>query len=233
MPPKSILKRVTRSTSNMLKQEQPSGVAGHGAFKRGRQDEPDDWTMNALPVSTPDVDEVERPSETISKPHRKRSRSEADRADDQVARPGSASHEVKRESSGAGLSNSKDDMTGRQDSFEPRRQENTSNTNASHGIQLVATHPSRRSSGAGAPRLHRNPSAKTPQVTGPRQPNVRTYGSQRTTGEPLAASGVFGSRLRPQSQSRYWARPKDESQESMTFSQGVGADENLLLPFQA
>jgi hypothetical protein len=92
----------------------------------------------------------------------------------------------------------------------------------------------------GSQGLCRAPSGNNPPGLGPR-PNVRTYGSQRVpTGEPSAAGGLTDSRFslrsqsQSQSQSRFWARPKDEeSQESMSFSQGVGREENLLLPFQA
>ena len=224
--PKSILKRVTRSTSNMLKQEESGGVAGNGAFKRSRQDE-----LGGRSAHTA-ADATEKPSRAAKRP-RRRSQSETAWSSSLIGPLETTSHVMKGESSGHGALDSKDGIIGEQENGVTRPQENTSNTNGFRGSQPAAARTLRRNSGVGAPGLHRTPSTTATQFLGPRQPNVRTYGSQRAAGEPLAADESSSPRFKPQSQSRYWTRPKDESQESMTFSQGVGADENLLFAFQA
>ncbi len=224
--PKSILKRVTRSTSNMLKQEETGGVAGNGAFKRSRQDEVDGRSVNTAAGAG---EKANRPS----KRSRRRSQSEAAWSDSLIGPLETTVHGVKKESSEHGTLGLDDDIVEEQDSAVGRPQENTSNTNGFRGSQPAAARSQRRNSGAGPSGLRRTPSANTPQFLGPRQPNVRTYGSQRAAGEPLIADGSSSSRFKPQSQSRYWTKPKDESQESMTFSQGVGADETQLFAFPA
>ena len=222
--PKSILKRVTRSTSTMLKQEELGGVAGNGAFKRSRQDEFGSRSADAATGA------AEKPNRGSKRP-RRRSLSETAWPDSLIGPLETTSDAMKEEPSGHEAVGSEGGFIGEQDKAVARPQENTSNSNGFHGSQPAAARNLRRNSGAGASGLRRTPSANAPQFLGPRQPNVRTYGSQRAAGEPLTADGSSSSRFKPQSQSRYWTKPKDESQESMTFSQGVGAHENLLFAF--
>jgi hypothetical protein len=242
LQPKSILKRVTRSTSKLLKQEDLGGVAGHGAFKRSWQSGPDGGPADVEVFVASDASHTKNTNKASSRSSKRR-RSGTAEPDNQTGSLGSFRHGTKREPSRIGTETKseaqepRDSVSGtmQQEAIEAHRQQQDSNPPGSIGIQPATDRNSRRNSGVCAPGFHRTPSANTPQSLGPRQPNVRTYGSQRVTAELSTPSGTSHSRplSRSQSQSRYWPRPEDESQESMTFSQGVGADENLLLPFRA
>lgn len=225
--PKSILKRVTRSTSNMLTETAAAGVAGHGAFKRSKQDKPaarrvsTETASNGSEAGTGESINV-APSTRPSK----RRRSETAKPDNSLDTLGGPHHAMRPQSSGP---------------QGPRCQDRSIDTSSSRGLQPSPAFSSRRNSGAAAG-LQRTTSANARSVLGPRQPNVRTYGSQRAPAEPSMPGSQFQPRLQAQShsepqsqsesqsQSRYWTRPKEESQESVTFSQGVG-DENLVLSF--
>ncbi|KAK4043138.1 hypothetical protein C8A01DRAFT_13306 [Parachaetomium inaequale] len=257
--PKSIMKRVTRSTSRMLRPADSDAAAGHGAFKRSRQDELLlDSTVpsktggrradtGTIPVS--DADATESTSGTFSKRPSKRRRSETARPDNSVSPLESSRQGIKREPSRPSMApKTKElDSKGRaSDTLQHgegrgRSLEKHSNLSSSYDFKSIPADNSRRNSGSGSQGLRRTPSANTVPVLGLRHTNVRTYGSQKAPGESSIAGGQFTearfslrSQLRSQSQSRYWPpRAKEESQESITFSQGVGADENFLLPFQA
>jgi hypothetical protein len=258
--PKSIMKRVTRSTSSMLKQEVSDAAAGHGAFKRSRHDEalPESSATDtqagraagARAAPAPGAQATGSVSGAFSTRPSKRRRSETERPDNSVSSSGSASQGLKRQPSRLSgvpqtqvpFSEDGAPVSGQQDGINRHHYDQSSIINNSQGNKPVPVRMSRRSSGVGTQNLSRKPSVSTTHVLGPRQSNVRTYGSQRTGAEPSTADGYTDSRFslrsqpqsQSQSQSRYWPRPKEEeSQESMTFSQRVGGDENLLLPFQA
>jgi hypothetical protein len=255
--PKSIMKRVTRSTSRMLRPADSDAAAGHGAFKRSRQDElPVDSTLpnkaggrradtGTVPAS--DADPTESTSGTSSKRPSKRRRSETARSDNSVDSFGSSGQGVKREPSRYSIvakteeadSKGRASDTVQHGDASGRPHEKHSNSSSPYDFKPIPAGNSRRNSGSGSQGMRRTPSATTLPVLGSRHTNVRTYGSQKAPGESSTSGGQFTEsrfslRSRPQSQSRYWPpRAKEESQESITFSQGVGADENFLLPFQA
>ncbi|KAK4150878.1 hypothetical protein C8A00DRAFT_45804 [Chaetomidium leptoderma] len=253
--PKSIMKRATRSTSSMLRKEESEAVAGHGAFKRSRQDEthPSSSSANGLgnkranngTAPAPNTRSAESTAGAPARRPSKRRRSDTADPDDSISSFGNSGQVMKREASRASAvlkteaSESKHGVptSTQQRGIESRHSEQPSTDEHSHGNAPVAARNFGRNSGVGSLGLHRAPSANTPHILGSKQPIVRTYGSQRAAGETsTAADGYTNARFllrsRSQSQSRYWARPKDESQESITFSQGVGAGENMLLPFQ-
>jgi hypothetical protein len=253
--PKSIMKRVTRSTSSMLKQEVSDAAAGHGAFKRSRHDEAladssgtntgEGRVAGAETVLAPDQQAEESVSVAFSNRPSKRRRSETARPDNSVSSSGSASQGMKRQPSRPSaltqteLPCSEDGapVSGQQGGFNRHHNDQHPIINSSQGSKAAPVRMSRRSSGAGTQSLSRVTLANTAHVVGPRQSNVRTYGSHRTGGEPSTADGDTNSRFswrsQSQSQSRYWTRPKEESQESMVFSQSLDGDENLLLPSKA
>ncbi|KAK3292795.1 uncharacterized protein B0H64DRAFT_365953 [Chaetomium fimeti] len=250
MQPKSIMKRVTRSTSGMLKQGNADPAAGQGAFKRNRNDEfSNDSTLvhelegtrgDTRAISASEADATESTSEAFSKPPVKRRRSETVRPDNSVTSFKSSGQEMQGESSrptpvsNPGVADFKDEDTVVVQ-IKSQRQGNPSNTNGPRDtFKSTSVRKSRTYSRSDSQGLHRVPSTNTRRALGSKQTNMRTYGSQRTAGEHSAAGQYTESRfpLRSQPQSRYWPpKPKDESQESMTFSQGVGTDGTLLLPF--
>jgi hypothetical protein len=246
--PRSIMKHVTRSTSNLLKQAEPDGLAGHGTFKRSRskQDESPLGSSNPAGLrrrpskaeSTPATD-IRPVEDNLGRPSKRR-RSETTNPDHLISQPG-------RSSQGRKTDPSPSTAMPKNEVAESKHGVSTMTQPGGFGSGRQGQHPKaaparnlRRNSRVGSQGLGRTPSGNNAPGLGPR-PNVRTYGSQRVpTGEPSAAGGMTDSRFslrsqsQSQSQSRFWARPKDEeSQESMSFSQGVGREENLLLPFQA
>ncbi|KAH6843094.1 hypothetical protein B0I37DRAFT_437149, partial [Chaetomium sp. MPI-CAGE-AT-0009] len=247
MQPKSIMKRVTRSTSGMSRQGSIDPAAGQGAFKRNRHDEfsNDSVLVHGLegtrsdtrPISASEADATEDASEAASKRPVKRRRSETARPDNSAIPLKGSGQEMKGESptptpaSNTGMADFKDE-TSAVVQIKSRRQGKPPNTSSSYDIfKPTSVRNPRAYSGSDSQGLHRAPPANTRRAVGSRQANVRTYGSQRTATAGQYTESRFT--LRSQPQSRYWPpKSKEESQESMTFSQGVGTDETLLLPFQ-
>ncbi|KAK4128501.1 hypothetical protein N657DRAFT_561713 [Parathielavia appendiculata] len=245
LQPKSIMKRVTRSTSNQLKQEVLDTGAGHGAFKRSRHNGTPFGSSAAKPrTDKPASEKTNSASETQAtestngaflKRPTKRRRSETSRTDDSDNVPGSAGQGMKRQLSRPGgvpqngIPYSEDGVpiSGKQGGVDSHHQTPPSSLSNCHSLQSASARISRRGSGT----MGRRPPANTSNVLGQRQANVRTYGSQRAAEEPSTGNGYTSSQFAPgsqsqsQSQSRYWSRPKEESQESTTFSQGVRVDE--------
>jgi hypothetical protein len=254
--PRSIMKRVTRSTSNFLKQGEPDGLAGHGSFKRNRSKQDEALVDSSNPTglkrrpskADPTLATDIRPVEGTSGRPSKRRRSETVNPDHLIRQLGRSNQVRKTEPSAstgtpnAGDSGSKHGVSAidQPRGFGNGGQGQPPNANSIHNSMATTARNPQRNSGVGSRVLGRTPSGNNPPGLGPR-PNVRTYGSQRVpTREPSAGGGYTDSRFslrsqpQSQSQSRFWARPKDEeSQESMAFSQGVGGEENLLLPLQA
>ncbi|KAK4241465.1 hypothetical protein C8A03DRAFT_30326 [Achaetomium macrosporum] len=227
LQPKSIMKRVTRSASREL-----DTVAGPGVFKR-KQDEhfmeaitPDDPGQEQIKTEAVPVWNVEPAESTFAEAGRpgKRRRSETTRSNGSIGHPRSF-----QQAEGGGLSSSGEG---------PRAEPAESNTYAkgSQNIEPGTTRSSRRNPGVGWPGLHRTSSANPTRALGPRSANVRTYGARRAERELATAAAKpdsqSASRSQSQSQSRYWPRRKEESQDSITLSQGVNADGNLLLPLR-
>jgi hypothetical protein len=250
MQPKSIMKRVTRSTSGMMRQGEIDNATGQGAFKRNREDEisNDSALAHELEgtrgdtsvISAPEAESTEGTSGASSKRPSKRRRSETARPDNSGTFK-SSGKEIKRDSSRPTAIRNPE-VVGVKDEgpavtqVKGQRQANQPNTNTSHHLSKpTSVRNSRTYSGTDSQGLHRAPSANTRRALGPRQANVRTYGSQRAVGEHSTVGQYTESRfpLRPQPQSRYWPpKSKEESQDSMNFSQGIGTNESLLLPFQ-
>ncbi len=215
LQPKSILKRVTRSASNMMREASGVGVAGSGAFKRNKQDMPAGRRVSTGATTDGGVaEEAESIKVGPLRRSSKRRRSETAKHDNSLDAVGGPLQETRPETSAP---------------QEARYQEQPSNKTL--GLQPSPAFSTRRNSGAAAD-LHRARSGNARPALVPRQPNVRTYGSQRATTEVVTPGSKVLSRSKSQSQSqsRYWTQPKEESQESMTFSQGIG-DENLVLSF--
>jgi len=93
------------------------------------------------------------------------------------------------------------------------------NKNDSCGDTHTTAHILPRQLSAGLRDLHKSPSTNLLRVFGRRQTNLRTYGSQRVTGDPSANSQLSKSHIFLQLQLlRRFPKSKDESQNSMTFS---------------
>ncbi|KAK3905244.1 hypothetical protein C8A05DRAFT_12913 [Staphylotrichum tortipilum] len=214
LQPKGILKRVTRSTSDRLREAPATSIAGNGSFRRTKQERP--AGRHASTEATPNAGEAgvaESINVAPSKRPSKRRRSETAKPDHSLDAIRAPRQWPKPEPLG---------------SHEGHRQDQA--TNGSRGFQPGPILDSQRNSGA-ATGLHRTTSGNPHQALRARQPNVRTYGSQRPAEPPTPGSQFhMRSQSQSQAQSRYWARPKDESQESMKFSQNVG-DENMLVSF--
>ena len=251
LQPKSIMKRVTRSTSSILRQEDIDTAAGQGAFKRNREDElPNDSGLvhelegtrgDTSAISARETESAADTSGASSKRPSKRRRSETARSDN-TATFKSSGQEMKRDSSRPTAVRNPEVVDMKHEGpvlaqIKGQHQDSQPNTNNSHHLSKpTSVRNPRTYSGLDSQSLHRVPSANTRRALGPRQTNVRTYGSQRAAGEHPTVGQYTESRfpLRPQPQSRYWPpKTKEESQDSMTFSQGIGTNERLLLPFQA
>ncbi|EAQ85174.1 hypothetical protein CHGG_09188 [Chaetomium globosum CBS 148.51] len=248
--PKSIMKRVTRSTSGMLRQGGNNTAANQGAFKRNRKDELSNGPALAhelegirgdtKAISAPEAEAAEDTSGAFPERPCKRRRSETARPDNSATFK-SAGQDMKGNSSRP-VPISNVEAVDRKDEVsivaqsKGRRQENQPNTSSSHDLlKPTSVRNSRTYSGSNSQGLHRVPSANTRRALGSRQTNVRTYGSQRAAGGHSTEGQYTESRfpLRPQPQSRYWPpKLKEEPQDSKTFSQGIVTNENLLVPFR-
>lgn len=250
MQPKSIMKRVTRSTSGMMRQGEIDNAAGQGAFKRDKEDEfPNDSGLahelegtrgGICAISAPEAESTEDTNGASSKRPSKRRRSETARPDNTATFKNSG-QEMKRDPSRPTAVRNPEVVDIKDEGpvvaqIKGQRQANQPNTNSSHhlskptSVRNLRTYPGSDSQG-----LHRAPSANTRRALGPRQANVRTYGSQRAAGDYSTIGQFTESRFppRPQPQSRYWPpKSKEESQDSMSFSQGIGTNESLLPPVQ-
>ncbi|KAL2134431.1 hypothetical protein VTI74DRAFT_203 [Chaetomium olivicolor] len=244
LQPKSIMKRVTRSTSGLSKQKKSNGAAGHGAFKRNTRDEPGDaFTAEELAGALGNNDvvpgsNVSATGDTFLRPPSKRRRSNSMKSDASAGHVGNsksrkteASPSLKQKESNSVVS-----ITVQQKELRSC-QEKRPGAAQPRNIKSEGARNPRRCSGADSGELHRTPSVNTSQVLEPRQHKVRTYGSQRTVGEASKAASHPDNRssLRSQSHSRYWSSPNqatEGSQDSITFSQGGGGDESLPLPFR-
>ncbi|AEO64055.1 uncharacterized protein THITE_2037083 [Thermothielavioides terrestris NRRL 8126] len=250
LQPKSIMKRVTRSTSSMMKQGESNSAAGHGAFKRNGGIESLQGTSalngcKGRPEGTrvtpaPDLQPPENTDGVLSRRPSKRRRSETAKLDDSGRALGAPSQGKTTELSISGSvpapQRAEPDFTytalagPQQGDPESHRRRHPSNASISQESRSTAAQNSRRKPGSGSQGSQRTASAHATQVLGPRQPNLRTYGSQRTSGEHRAVKDTQSS-LESQSQTRYWQRLK-ESQDSITFSHGANEAENLLAAFR-
>lgn len=230
MQPKSIMKRETRSTAGMPQPGEVPAAAGHGAFRRSRHPElsthtrTDDSQADNKIVVTPDPSITERTVESPSRRPSKRRRSESAISDNvSIASQGGKRNLIK------GAAAPKRDAVDSRKSRVSAVGEQTSlkgggstPTNAQE-FQAPTTRNSRRYSG-NTTHLRRTPSANGPQALGVRQTNIRTYGSQRGTGEPPSGQNVASrfslrSHSHFQAQSQYWPpKAKQESQELAQIS---------------
>jgi hypothetical protein len=247
LQPKSIMKRVTRSASREL-----DAVAGPGVFKR-KQDEyfteastPDPLGREQMKTEAALVWDAE-PAESASTQARgpnKRRRSETARSNGSIGQ----SHNLKHAE--GGLSSASGERP-RADTAEPNRQvqvplqpggdegyhqQRHSHANGSQNIEARTTRSSRRNPAVGPPGSPGTSSANTGRALSTRSANVRTYGTRKVDREPATVAGKPDRESalwsQSQSQSRYWPRRKEEPQDSISLSQGVNADENLLLPLR-
>ncbi|KAL2187532.1 hypothetical protein L209DRAFT_764419 [Thermothelomyces heterothallicus CBS 203.75] len=223
MQPKSIMKRVTRSATSKLRLQDSSFAAEDGTFNINEQDA----TQSAVPQKQEDsasyaesmalnTDTPEN-KETLSRHPKKRRRSRTAGSEDWAGSFTSSGQGGKGESS----KHSTELKTERMDSrvyisvatgHEEKEARPGTNKYDSYGEKPVARHP-RRHSDSGPQDLPRTLSATNPKRLSQRKTNVRTYGSQRATGEPLELQPL----LQSQSESRYWRlRSKAESQEPVT-----------------
>ncbi|AEO58812.1 hypothetical protein MYCTH_2306433 [Thermothelomyces thermophilus ATCC 42464] len=223
MQPKSIMKRVTRSATSKLRLEDSSFAAEDGTFNINEQDA----TQSAVPQKQEDsasyaesmalnTDTPEN-KEALSRHPKKRRRSRTAGSEDWAGSSTNLGHGGKGESS----KHSTELKTERMDSrvyisvatgHEEKGARPRTNKYDSYGEKPVARHP-RRHSDSGPQDLPRTLSATNPKRLSQRQTNVRTYGSQRATGDPLELQPL----LQSQSESRYWRlRSKAESQEPVT-----------------
>lgn len=251
LQPKSIMKRVTRSTAGVAQHDEADARAGQGAFKRIGQGVVSSDSSAFKGQDTRDARASNGTSgegATDSRLSGKRKRLETSRSESS-SRQAKSSKQARKASSSIMTQleesvNSKPraPAIGQQQPAGARHPDPALNIGSSQTKSDLAQN-SRENSGLDARNLSRTPSANTRQVLGPRPANLRTYGSQRNN-EP---SGIGGqpnpqfllrshskSEFRPetQSQSRFWPKSKDESQESMVSSQnGSKGDEDLLLPF--
>lgn len=226
--PKSIMKRVTRSTSGVLKHERTDPPEKNDTLVRSSQDR----TLIDTPISTeprheppnievstassPDFGEIA--NKASSRGSTKRRRPDTTRSNDPVDQPGSLKQAKTQETT---KSNHGLPATGQQKEPGGRRRQKTSNTD---GTRIMSATPASQY-------FHRTPSMTASQVPGPKQP-LRTYGSQKA-GESAPFGEQVDSRfsMRTRSQSRYLPKSK-ESQESVTFSQdGADAGDGFPIPF--
>lgn len=254
LQPKSIMKRVTRSTSVMLKQGEAGASAGHGAFRRSTQDEtPIDplaptrsrgKLSSTGSVQSSDAEGHESTNREASSRPNKRKRSNTPRSNISTSRAGSskqakttepnAPSTVTRTEEPTGSHHNHDaPATGQPTHLRRRRQERPSTVGGSNSTPVAAHKPH------GTPRVasrnfRRSLSENTAQAPGPRQPNLRTYGSRAVRDSSTAGGNAdfqFSLRSQPQSQSQYWPKSR-ESQDSVAFSQGgIKTEEDFLLPF--
>ncbi|KAH6640491.1 hypothetical protein F5144DRAFT_526074 [Chaetomium tenue] len=237
--PKSIMKRVTRSTSGMLRQRENDTATNQGAFKRNGgvelsngpslANELKGMRGDTRAISAPEAEATEDTSGAFPERPCKRRRSETARPDDsatfkssgQKMKGGSFRPVPVSEFEAVDLEDEVSTMV----RSKGRRQGNQPNTSSSHDpLKSTSVRNSRTYSGSNSQGLHRVPSANTHRALGSRQTNVRTYGSQRAAGGHLTEGQYTESRfpLRLQPPSRYWPpKLKEEPQDSKTFSQGI------------
>ncbi|KAL2018267.1 hypothetical protein VTK56DRAFT_1021 [Thermocarpiscus australiensis] len=248
LQPKSIMKRVTRSTSSVALHNDPDADEQHGAFIRNTRDE------TLAQGSTPNELKAEIPSNGNTLTSRsgiaestargssgratKRGRSDTRRSDGSAGRLGRSKQAKIGQSELSAVPKTEDStdrngwlsITVRQKDPGNRHQGQPFNADSS-GARSVPARSHRKSSELVSQGFDKPTAANTSQVLGPRHPNLRTYGSQKA-GESSATAGHSSSQspLRSQSKSRYWPRSK-ESQESFVFSQDDANVEDFLLPF--
>ncbi|KAK3303520.1 uncharacterized protein B0T15DRAFT_402314 [Chaetomium strumarium] len=239
LQPRSIMKRATRSASREL-----DTVTGPGVFKR-KHDEyftegttPDHPGREQMKTEAVPVWDAE-PTESASAEARRRSRR---RRPETATSNGSIGHSHSlKQAEGGGLPGSGEEPTANRQLQVPLQhggeegyhQQRHTFANGSQNIEARTTRSSRGNPAVGPPGSHRTSSANTGRALATRPANVRTYGTRKAERGLVTAAGKPDPQgaLRSQSpsQSRYWPRRKEESQDTITFSQGVNADENLLL----
>lgn len=244
LQPRSIMRRVTRSTSSLSQRLEPGLASETGAFVR-TIDAPAPDRLGDRPPSAgiefaSDAQYLESTGRASSGRSNKRRRSDArasecsnsrHRRPRQVKaappRPGAA-----RQMEESVIPDSQPSIAAQQDGHGSRPQARPTSGSSSESKAGTAR-DTEGDSGPASHTTHGLQSMNSRQALGPRQANVRTYGSQRAE-KPSGVGGEADSQAsvksESQSQPRYWPRSK-ESQDSLTFSQnGVNAEENLLLP---
>ncbi|GAB1315744.1 hypothetical protein MFIFM68171_05954 [Madurella fahalii] len=230
LQPKSIMKRVTRSTSSILQQQTPDGVSENNTAVRDTDTPstlPGDKSPGAEVTSAPDVQSHVHVRREPSERSNKRRRSDTPAAESSSGRAG-RSKQVKAETSGSGGVVRTEELFIPNSQLSAHHQEQFSNE-GNPQTESGTARSARRGRGSAS---QGPPSVNTRQVLGLKQGNVRTYGSQRaekpSTGDRQTDSQISASQSQPQP--RYRSRSK-ESQGSLTFSQdSVNKGEDLLLP---
>ncbi|KAL2260964.1 hypothetical protein VTK26DRAFT_4901 [Humicola hyalothermophila] len=256
--PKSIMKRVTRSTSGTVQENfTDASEERGGVFKRSSQDaDLADRSVSREPaLEFPGIEAAQvpngLPSEKATGPGlgSKRKRSETSRSESSTKQSRSSKQTKKTESpilsSTAQMEETPTSHPGgpstRQQQLVAAVRHQEALTVEASDTKSAATRSSRKSSGLPSQGLARTRSVNSGPVLGSRQHNLRTYGSQKTGGSSGTGSHVklqfplrsqSQSESQSQSQSRFWPKSNEESHESTVFSQnGVNVEDGLLLSF--
>lgn len=229
LQPKSIMKRVTRSTSSMLQEEALDEVSENGAFVRDT-DTPSSLPGDRLPSTGVASASSMRPENVGSAPSgrsNKRRRSEALVPESSSGRSGRSKQVKTGTSEPRAVSQTEEQII--PNSQPPARHQEQLPKRGNPKIKPGTARSSRRGEGTAS---QSPPSVNSRQALDLKQANVRTYGSQKadksSNSDGQTASQFSGSQS--QSQPRYWSRSK-ESQDSLTFSKdGFSKGESLQLP---